>query len=538
MATNLNDNLQIKSTKPNFTREQFSTKQDMLSYDKRGLSNGLIAYCIEDKTHYKFEREANQPNTEGGWTELINSSYDNTDLDNKLNTSLKYSSLANSFIKMKYRDHYDIENGSMNFVSPLYKFFGWYVPEAMHGSTKVDDTAGSKKFYVPSVYRWIGDSSLSIETISEADTKIGVEGSRRVEPYTTEFNAVDMDLFNSGFSWKHELSGEDRSVSAKSVGAFSNMKVLSTGIFHKNVEGMNLNNNQEVDIVGMYINWAGIPEGGYIRISVSKHRTAANTFRLLVKNTNSSSAKVGNLLYKGFENDIKTLDLYNSDKNYYYYEGMGESIKIERPTEKGTLILLESRGNGANNDSMQGLNFNVYFPEAYYLESTRGINESEFTYIKDLSTIGKANNALTQFTEYNYLPSYPKNGDIIKVIDNIDIKGKTTYREFMCIYGYAYEDYQFNANFINPSNDKHPDTLRYSAPIGKDVNPTFFKYYLGIEEKLDVYFTKFKEIHTNASSTSTENNNTITKNNIVIVTSEEFNSITTEEGVLYVVKEV
>ena len=498
MATKLNDNLQLKSTKPNFTREQYKTKESMLSEDKRGLSNGLIAYCIEDKTHYKFERSEGQSPTEGEWSVLIDN---NTELEEKVIKSSNYLSKMNSSIKMKYRDHDDIANGSLNFVSPLLRYFGWYVPEVMHGSTKVDDTAGSKRFYSPSLYRWIGDSSLSIETITDADGVAGKEGSRRVEAYTTEFNSVDTKLLSSGFTWTHELSGEERTVPTNSVSSFNNMKVLSTGLYHPNIEGINLNKNQEVDIVGMYINWGLVPDGGYIRIQVAKHKTSANTFRLLVKNTNSSTAKVDNFMFKGFADDIKTLDQYNEEDNYFYYEGMGSNIKIEKPeSEKGTLILLESRGNGSANDTMQGLVFNIYFPEAYYQECTKGINQNEFTYIQDIKSLGKAANAIAQFNEYSYLPSYPKNGDILKVFDSMDVRGDITFKEFICIYDYAYPESQIDANFLNTSKDKHPNTLRYSFPIGSYVNPVFLEYYLGQNRKVNNYVTRFKEISTNGTS--------------------------------------
>lgn len=539
MAINLNDNIKVSSTLPGFTREQYATKAEMMSADHRGLSSGLIAYCLEDKTHYTFKRSDESNDSDGAWEALSlgGGGGDTSNLELLIDRVADYSSKSNAHIKMKYRDHYDIPNGSLNFVSPLYKFFGWYTPEAMHGSTKADDAAGSKKFYVPSVYRWIGDSSLSIETISESDTKIGAEGSRRVEPYTTEYNTAYMDLVNNGFTWKHELTGNVRTVPPKSTSSFGNMKTLSTGLFHQNVEGMNLNTGHEVDIVGMYINWAGVPDGGYIRLSVSKHNTAPSTFRLLVKNTDTSSSKVGTFLYKGFEDDIKTLDQYNAEKNYYYYEGMGESLKIEKPAEKGTLILLESRGNGAHNDTMQGLIFNVFFPEAYYNECTRGINQSEFTYIKDLTPMGKANNALAQFSEYNYLPSWPKNGDILKVIETLDASkdAKPTFRQFICIHGVGFTGGMVEDNFINPGKDKHPDFLRYSFPIGKDINPVFYDYFFGLNGKLNQYFTRFKEIFPDVHIPKVESQVVILPNEETYLNKSASGEL--KEGVLYVIQE-
>lgn len=539
MSIKLGDNLEYRGILPLEARSRYNTKAEMEGADKRGLNTGLIAYCLEDKTHYKFEREPNQSNREGQWVNLVDVPSSNGEVDlSSVNEEIakisKYVSRENSFIKMKYRDHYDVENGSLNFVSPLYRYFGWYVPEAMHSSTKSDDTAGSKKFYVPSVYRWIGDDSLSIETISEADAKIGVDGSRRVEPYTTEYNGVDINLFNNGFTWKHDLTNTEKTVPAKNPASFHNMKVLSTGLFHRKVEGLNLNNDQKVDIVGMYINWAGMPDGSYIRISVSKHNTAPERFRLLVKNTDVGALKVDTFLYKGFADDIKELK-FNENGGYYHYDGMGESLKIEKPTERGTLIMLESRGNGTYNDTMQGLIFNVFVPEAYYSECTKGIGQNEFLYIKDMSKIGKAANAIAQFDEYRYLPSYPKNGDILKVIEDFDAKAdfKPKYREFICIHESGADDSQWDNLFRNPNKGKHPNTLRYSFPIGTSVNPLFYDYYFGLNGKRDLFFTRFKEIFPNIEIPQVEQS----KYNVEIISEADYNALVDKkENTIYFIR--
>lgn len=71
MPINLSDNLQITSTKPLSTREQYATLSDMQGANKRGLNSGLIAYCLEDKQHYKFVREDESVKNSGEWVKLV-----------------------------------------------------------------------------------------------------------------------------------------------------------------------------------------------------------------------------------------------------------------------------------------------------------------------------------------------------------------------------------------------------------------------------------------------------------------------------------
>lgn len=423
------------------------------------------------------------------------------DLDN--NTNVTSKALANhlSVIKDKYRDHADHLNGSMNYVSPLLKYFGWYAPAAPHLNTKSDDVAQGKRYYQPTLHRWIGDSSLSIETISAtADAKIGKGTSRKAYPYLTEANLVNKQLLDSGMTWKHKISGEEIVYSAGSFKIFNNQKVISTGLFHRNVPGFMLNTGHEVDIIAVQINWNYLPEGSYIRFAVSKHNTAPKTFRLLVQHSKSTSAKVGDALYGGWANNIKTLDLYDETENKYYYEGMDLKGKITKDGDNPyTTIILESRGNGAKNDTMQGMLFNVYIPEEYYYECTKGLNETHFLWIKDASSLGKANNSVTAWTEYTYIPSFPKVGDTLRVIDTLDVAPGSPdikYDDYLCTTGCMWEASHYSSTVVNPSEHIHVDTLRYSYPVGNrnSISPEFLDYYFNKDDKRDGYFTRYKRM--------------------------------------------
>lgn len=422
------------------------------------------------------------------------------DLDNNANVASK--ALANhlSMIKHKYRDHSDPLNGSMNFVSPLYRYFGWYIPGVNTVSTKSDDAAKGKRFYAPSIFRWIGDESLSIESLSATgDNSFDSPGTRRTYPYVTEANLVEEKQLASGIKWVHKISGEEITHKANSTDIFYNQKFISTGLYHKNIPGMNLNDNQAVDIVGIQINWNSLPKGSYIYLRVSKHKTSPQTFKLLVAHSDTTSGKTETQLFGKWLDKIKVLDQYDESENYFYYEGMPSRYVItkEEAGKPFTTILLESRGNGALNDSMQGLGINIYIPEEYYYECTRGLDQSEFLWVKDMSKLGKANNLAQAWQEYLHIPSFPKIGDTLKVIESLDCaqgSPKIEYKEYLCTTGFMHPHNHYTDVVLNPSKDIHLDTLRYSYPVGTRINPVFLEYYLNIGDKRDGYFTRYKEM--------------------------------------------
>lgn len=72
MSIYFNGNVTYEGIKPFTKREQYQTKQEMLDANKLSLNSGLIAYCIEDKKHYKFIRENDSAGNEntGSWVEL------------------------------------------------------------------------------------------------------------------------------------------------------------------------------------------------------------------------------------------------------------------------------------------------------------------------------------------------------------------------------------------------------------------------------------------------------------------------------------
>ena len=70
MAINISDNLQYKGAKPDFTRQQYATKADMVSVNDNQMPPLYIAYCLEDKKVYLYNKENEPDETTGRFREF------------------------------------------------------------------------------------------------------------------------------------------------------------------------------------------------------------------------------------------------------------------------------------------------------------------------------------------------------------------------------------------------------------------------------------------------------------------------------------
>lgn len=77
MAIIFSGNVIYEGPKAFVAREEFSTKQAMLDFPKTKLNSGLIAFCHEDKKHYKFIRTESDLAT-GTWSVLLEEGVNNT----------------------------------------------------------------------------------------------------------------------------------------------------------------------------------------------------------------------------------------------------------------------------------------------------------------------------------------------------------------------------------------------------------------------------------------------------------------------------
>lgn len=64
------DNLDHRSKKPNFVRDQFDTLQAMKLFPESDIDEGHISYCIETKKHYRFNADNLIDESTGKWREF------------------------------------------------------------------------------------------------------------------------------------------------------------------------------------------------------------------------------------------------------------------------------------------------------------------------------------------------------------------------------------------------------------------------------------------------------------------------------------
>lgn len=64
------DNIDHRSKKPNFVRDQFDTLQAMKQFPESDIDEGHISYCRQTDKHYKFKSENSLDTTTGRWREF------------------------------------------------------------------------------------------------------------------------------------------------------------------------------------------------------------------------------------------------------------------------------------------------------------------------------------------------------------------------------------------------------------------------------------------------------------------------------------
>lgn len=57
MAIKIGDNLNYAGTKPDFVRQQYATFEEMLAVRDNGMPQLYLAYCLQDKNIYKYDKD-------------------------------------------------------------------------------------------------------------------------------------------------------------------------------------------------------------------------------------------------------------------------------------------------------------------------------------------------------------------------------------------------------------------------------------------------------------------------------------------------
>lgn len=73
MALSFLDNVDYRGKKPNFQRDMFTTKADMISFSENYLPDMFITTCVEDGNIYLFNRNNIVDADTGKWRKIGNS---------------------------------------------------------------------------------------------------------------------------------------------------------------------------------------------------------------------------------------------------------------------------------------------------------------------------------------------------------------------------------------------------------------------------------------------------------------------------------
>lgn len=67
MAIPFSDNLQYNGVNPDFTRQEYATFADMKAVKKSRMPELYIAYCLEDRNYYKYDKNNSTDEVLGKW---------------------------------------------------------------------------------------------------------------------------------------------------------------------------------------------------------------------------------------------------------------------------------------------------------------------------------------------------------------------------------------------------------------------------------------------------------------------------------------
>lgn len=84
MAITVATNFKYEGQSPNFERDQFKTRADMLAYSPNYLDEGHISYCLEDKKHYKWNGSSWEEFKTGGGESVSVVFYGELDVDTEI----------------------------------------------------------------------------------------------------------------------------------------------------------------------------------------------------------------------------------------------------------------------------------------------------------------------------------------------------------------------------------------------------------------------------------------------------------------------
>jgi hypothetical protein len=181
MAIKIGDNLNYAGTKPDFVRQQYATFEEMLAVRDNGMPQLYLAYCLQDKNIYKYDKD-NEVDPTTGKFRVFQSGGGGGTVDTEMSDS-STNAVQNKVIKA-YVDSKDIQVSEMpipvaEFAEKIVQYVGAtdvYTQGYFYKCTETDTD----------VYEWV---NISVQS--------GGGGDVDTEMSDTSTNAVQNKVIKS-----------------------------------------------------------------------------------------------------------------------------------------------------------------------------------------------------------------------------------------------------------------------------------------------------------------------------------------------------
>lgn len=321
-----------------------------------------------------------------------------------------------------------------HYISAFQKYIGWYYYHKVYLKTGGYHTF--RKFHTPLISKLSG-SGKTIETITKTDhtNALGADGEDVMLTYELTFTDSSMDYVKPATSDEPGKHIVTKPLSPSNAPwSVQQYPVIATELGNQSWDNTRTP-KPFTEIIMMRIDCNFVPKGCYFRYShmLSSAEGGQNRLKVRTLKINTNKLEVsGDYVYANYASQIDeyqqtesrtgrlpvtgyTVSKENGDMDYILH-------KLERPQERYTYLVAEYTSNINNKlDSSTGLLFNMFVPEQKVGEYVRGINETQYTFIKNFDKVGKLwNTSSVSLSDYKYFPTFPKQGDIITVVDDVE----------------------------------------------------------------------------------------------------------------------
>lgn len=174
MALLIGDNFSYQGRKPNFTRDQFQTLEQMRNFPDTSIDDGHICYCVETNKHYKFNTNNSYSVNTGKWRIFASGTSGSSDLgydilDQDIINNIDPSELPEKYIIIPNKE----SDLAQNNISREIQMDGTYVDILFSALRKLQsEVARLKNSFKYGIYSYTGATtamSSAVQGIVDPD---------------------------------------------------------------------------------------------------------------------------------------------------------------------------------------------------------------------------------------------------------------------------------------------------------------------------------------------------------------------------------